>query len=354
MKIAVSADLHLKAKNDTPQRWKACQNILLDISKKGIKRIIIAGDLFDKSLHNYSEFDNLAFQYRDIIFHIIPGNHDSIIEQKVFTSPNIRVYNNPEINFMDANIPFLFLPYKPEVSMGEVIAPYLEKLSPNKWILVSHGDWGESIRVPNLAEPGIYMPLTKKDLEEYKPALTLLGHIHKPWDDSNYKVYYPGSPCGLDITETGRRRYLLLNAETLEVESVKVDSEVIYFDETIVVYPMENEEQHIKNEIHKIKKKWSLSPEEKLKTKIRIKVKGYSSNKKRLKKIFDEEFKDYSFYGDEGVDVSEVSSSDKYELSKIYEKVFEKINRESWEEKGGEPTKNEILSKVIQKIYSIG
>lgn len=355
MKVAITADLHLAPKEDSPKRWSTFRNILEDISEREINTIIIAGDLFYKDYRNYSEFDGLAHQYRNIYFHIIPGNHDPIINQRAFISANIIVYNETQIvNFDNSSTSFLFVPYTPEVSMGEEIASHRNMLSPGKWILVSHGDWADSIRAPNPAEPGIYMPLSKKDLKDYKPALTLLGHIHKPMDDLDYSVYYTGSPCGLDINEVGRRRYLILDTETFELESIKVDSEVIYFNETIVVYPLEDEEQYLRNEIKGIKEKWSLTLEEKSKTQIRIKVTGSSSNKRRLKEIFDEEFEDYSFWKNEEVDVLDVSDSENYELSRISEGVFEKINEKYGEEKEGEPTKQEILSKAIQKIYSVG
>jgi exonuclease SbcD len=191
-------------------------------------------------------------------------------------------------------------------------------------------------------------------LKDYRPVLTLLGHIHKQMDDLDYSVYYVGSPCGLDITETGKRRYLILDTETLRVESVNVDSEVIYFDETIVVYPRQDEEQYLRDEIKRMKEKWGLTPEEKSKTQLRINVTGYSSNKRRLKEIFDEELEDYSFWKNEGVNVSKVSDSDNQDLERISKKVFERIHEQNLKEREGEPTEQEILSKAIQKIYSEG
>ncbi|MCH7720116.1 MAG: hypothetical protein IH988_03880 [Planctomycetes bacterium] len=50
------------------------------------------------------------------------------------------------------------------------------------------------------------MPLTRADLETHNPSLTLLGHIHAPYDGP--PIYYPGSPCPIDMSETGLRRFL--------------------------------------------------------------------------------------------------------------------------------------------------
>ena len=354
MKIAVTGDVHLTERKEHPERWDTFENLLKDIQQKEINQLIIAGDLFNKDYDNYSKFDELTSKYANIKFTIIPGNHDPKITQKAFTADNIIVYSEPKIiSLVDSRFHFLFIPYKPDVSMGKEITSYSYSLTSNEWILIGHGDWADSIKTPNPIEPGIYMPLSRRDINDYKPALTLLGHIHKPMDDSDYNVYYTGSPCGLDITETGRRRYLTLDTETLKIESINIDSEVIYFDETVVVYPMEEEKKYWENEIMDIKKKWDLTEEEKAKTEIRIKVIGYSSNKRKLEEFFDDEFEDYFFWKDEGVDVSEVSDSDNYELLKISERVSEKIKEMDLEEKVGQPTRKKILSKAIQKIYSI-
>lgn len=61
-----------------------------------------------------------------------------------------------------------------------------------RWILVEHGDWSEGVRAPNPSEPGVYMPLTKKDLPAYKPGKVLLGNVHLSLDLE--LVHYPGSP----------------------------------------------------------------------------------------------------------------------------------------------------------------
>lgn len=354
MKIAITADIHLTGKEEHPERWKTFENILNDIEQKNINKIIICGDLFNENYRNYSEFDELTSKYSNIDFFIIPGNHDPNISEKAITGRNVTIYTEPElISFDDTVTSFFFLPYKSEITMGDQLASYQEALKPKEWILISHGDWADSIRTPNPIEPGVYMPLSRKDIRDYKPALTILGHIHKPIDDSEYNVHYVGSPCGLDITETGRRRYLILDTKTLNLEPIVVNSEIIYFDEIIIVYPMEDEEVYLKEQIRDVKRKWDLKPGEKEKVQIRIQVKGYSSDVRKLQKIFSEEFGDFSSWNDKGVDISEVSISENYDLLKISERVREKINELDLEERVGEPTQNDIIFKALQVIYSV-
>lgn len=354
MKIAITADVHLTLKKEHPERWKTFRNILTDIKKKGLNMIIICGDLFNENYRNYSEFDKLTAEFESIDFIIIPGNHDPEISEKAVTGSNVTIYTEPEIiSFDDSIYSFLFLPYKEETGMGEHLASYKDKLKQNEWVLMSHGDWADSIRTPNPLEPDIYMPLGRKDIGKYNPALTILGHIHKPLYDKDYNVYYTGSPCGLDITETGRRRYLVLDTRTLEVESVPVDSKVIYFAESVIVYPMENEEEYLEGKIADIKNKWDLKEDEIKKARIRIQVKGYSQNKRKLKEIFEDGFNDFLFWNDEGVDFSMVSDSQNPELAEISRRVTGKIENDYTEEKEGEPSKKDIIFKALQSIYSI-
>lgn len=354
MRIAITADNHLTDKKKHPERWKTLENILNDITQKDINKIIICGDLFNDDCHNYSEFDKLTDKYNNIDFLIIPGNHDPNISEKAITGSNVTIYTEPEvISFNDSVYSFFFLPYKGEITMGQQFVSYQDDLIPREWILISHGDWADSIRTPNPIEPDVYMPLSRKDIANYKPTLTILGHIHKPLDDTDYNVHYVGSPCGLDITETGRRRYSILDTKNLDLEHINVDSEVIYFDETINIWPMENEDEYLKNQIAKIKERWDLNSEEMSKAKIRIKIKGYSSNIRKLKDFCEKSFEGFSFWNNEKPDISEVYESYNYELLKITEKVVARIDQQSWVEIEGEPIKNEIISKAIKTIYSI-
>lgn len=353
MKLAITGDVHLTEKSDHPERWDTFESIINSIKNEGIRTLVIAGDLFHNDYKNYSRFDELVSKH-DVRFIIIPGNHDSKITQKSFTSENIEIYNQPEIlNFNDTEFPFLFIPYKIEVSMGDEIYSFKDNLPDNEWVLISHGDWAENIKIPNPVEPGIYMPLSSKDIKKYKPKLTILGHIHKPEDYKMQEVYYPGSPCGLNIKESGRRRILILETENMDINPLTVNSEILYFDETIIVYPRDNEKKYWEEHVKQIKDKWNLTDKEKSKSIIRITVKGFSSNKKKLREYFKGEFKEFTFREDEGVDVGEVSDSDDFELMKISEAVTKKIKDLELKEIEGQPTKQDILFKAIEKIYSI-
>ncbi len=221
MKIAFTADLHLTTGQMYPERYQALENIFQQLVDEGINTLVVAGDLFDETSRNYAEFDRLCTKYKDIKVLVVPGNHDSLLNQQEVTAVNLEIYSEPKLKNFGENSPtFLFLPFKKGRTMGEFISGFAADLPENNWVLIGHGDWAEGYE-PNPFEPGVYMPLTRSDLENFKPAQVFLGHIHKAMDRG--KVHYIGSPCGLDIRETGRRRFLIFDTHTCKNESRKVD-----------------------------------------------------------------------------------------------------------------------------------
>ena len=122
MKIAITADIHLKTDKENPERFNALQDILDQLADENIKHIIIAGDLFDIESQNYSIFDELCKkeEHRSTNFYIIPGNHDPSISSKYFTSENIKVFDKPTFqDFDDCTSSFFFIPYFAGKSMGD-------------------------------------------------------------------------------------------------------------------------------------------------------------------------------------------------------------------------------------------
>ncbi len=325
MKIAITADIHLKTNKEYPERFNALKNILDQILKEGIDKLIIAGDLFDIESQNYSLFDEICNQekYGRINFYLIPGNHDPSISPKYFTADNIKIFDKPAFyTFDDSGYNFFFIPFHTGKSMGEIIAKHKHELT-GQWILIGHGDYLAGIKNPNTYEKGVYMPLGRTDIEYYKPLLVVLGHIHKKMEAG--KVYYPGSPCSMDINETGRRSFIVLDLNDLSISARIVDTDYIYLNQQLIVMPAANEFEDIRNRLQNLISEWNLSREETRRARIRLKLKGYTSDKKRLINILKESLKDYSFYNDEEPDLSEVLLFDDLERTGIVERVKAKI-----------------------------
>jgi DNA repair exonuclease SbcCD nuclease subunit len=352
LKIAITADCHLSPYKDHPERFRALDNILYFMLRYNIETIVILGDLFNEDSRNYSEFDRFCKnpKYKNIKFYIIPGNHDSQLNSKLIASENVKILSEPEVIKFDLlSLPFLFMPYKKNKTMGEEIAPFANNLSSNEWVLIGHGDWVVGMREINPREPGVYMPLTRTDIETYKPVQVVLGHIHKQVDLSI--IHYPGSPCPLDISETGRRRFLIIDTENGFLRSRTLEKVPIHFNETLIVLPLEDETAYLNSQINKRLKEWNVTEEERSRVRIRIKVKGYTLDKRKMVETIKQGFHGYRFYKNEDPDISEVSVSDMFEQSEIIKRVIKEINQLKWNWEEHEPDRTQILIEALHAIY---
>jgi len=349
MKIAITADVHLKTGQEYPERYNALKDMLDVLVKDDIHILIIAGDLFDIGSQNYSVFDELCRdkKYAGIDFYVIPGNHDAAIGPKYFTASNIKIYDEPELVSIGGFAPgFFFVPYLAGKSMGEVIAKHKAYL-PDRWVLIGHGDYLSGTRDPNNYESGVYMPLGRSDIEYYDPSRVILGHIHKKMETG--KVRYPGSPCGMDINETGRRSFIIFDTDDLSITEKKVNTDYLFFIENLLALPTPNEFEDIKNKIEGFVEGWDLSKEEILKARVRLKVKGYTSDKKKLEATIIGAVADFKFYNDEGPDLSEVSILNDLERVSIVERVKSKV--ESLGEDYGYPQQRRDL--ILEQALGI-
>jgi len=165
------------------------------------------------------------------------------------------------------------------------------------------------------------------------------------------KVHYIGSPCGLDIRETGRRRWLIYDTETGRINSKTVDSRVIFFNESFVILPVEDESDYIKKEIAERIKSWELEEEEIPKTQIKVKVYGYSSEKRKLMETIREAFREFTFYKNWGPDLTEVSVAEDINRAEISNQVSAWIDKLDWDTINNHPSKELILMQALKVIY---
>lgn len=352
MQIAVTADLHLTSRKKHPERFHALENILDQCVAGGIRHLIVAGDLFDAESQNYKEFDTLVKknEYKGIQWLIIPGNHDSGFKEGHVTAENVTVFSKPALYPFDLmSLPFLFVPYQKNTNMGEVISTFRSELKPDRWILIGHGDWMAGIREPNPLEPGIYMPLTRTDLISCKPIQVILGHIHKFLDEDNF--HYTGSPCPMDINETGRRRFLIIDSETGAIQDRIVNSDIIFYNETFFIYPVPDETAYIQKMIASKIDNWKVSDEERSKVRVRVRLQGYSSDIRQLKTTVEKCFEGFQFYDSDGPDLSQVGLSDDLDKAEIARQTALWIKNLKWSSKNHEPGIGQILVEALRVIY---
>ena len=345
MNVAITADVHLPAGDNHPERYNALVNILDSLVKQDINTLIIAGDLFDKDCSDYSRFEEVCRQYPQIGIHIIPGNHDPDISRSVIVGENIRIYDVPALQEFDG-LNFVFIPYSATSGMGECIGD----LRPEKrWVLVGHGDYFGGLTQRNPYEKGTYMPLYRKDIEEFSPWRVFLGHIHKPMNTDN--LYYPGSPCGIDINETGRRRYLIFNTATGHITSETVQTDVIYLQEKFLVIPDENEIERLRNDAEGRIAAWGLNQEDRERARIRIKATGYTGDREMIMGCLNDVFAGFSFAQDEEPDISSLYVAKDNRRNAIAVRVLELIEEMDWKFGGNEPEKEKVIEIALSVIY---
>ena len=348
MKIAITADVHLRTREDHPERYNALENIIDQIEAENIETLIIAGDLFDKDFRNYSDFEKLCKKHPAVQLHIIPGNHDPDISGKSIVGENIHIYIAP-ITKEIGSITFLFLPYEEKANMGEKIAEVEKEIEKEQWVLVAHGNYYGGTRELNPLEPGTYMPLSRKDLERFKPQNVFLGHIHKSSNQGN--VYYTGSPCGMDINETGKRKFLIYDTADGVVEERIVVTDILYFNVSFVIVPLEDEVSRLQQEIEMRIKSWEIDPPDHPKVRVRVKVKGYATDRGAILKALEQGFREFNYYKDEGPGIANLYMSSDLQLNAIADRTVQLLDDLNWRFGGDEPAKEQVIVAALSAIY---
>lgn len=352
MKIAITADVHLKTKEETSERYSALENILYQLKALGVNNLFIAGDLFDKDLTNYTDFERLCKNYPQIKLNIICGNHDYGISSRFFTASNVEIIESTQLREIDG-LTIVLIPYVSIKSIDEVLSEFFQSQNiPERWILIAHGDYITGNRELNSYEPGIYMPLTTKSIIRYNPLKVFLGHIHKP---SKFgRVFYPGSPCGLDITETGKRSFILYDTKLDSVEEVFVSTEKIYFDESIIMLPFEDETLFLRRKFDEIIKNWGVSKDELNKVVLRLSLRGYTYDLKKTESTLLRitSLLGINLYNKDGLDLSGIKTLNELEEDRIYllkriQKKIENLNTSSFY-----VSKERILEKSMELVFS--
>ncbi|MBN2607506.1 MAG: metallophosphoesterase [Candidatus Fermentibacteraceae bacterium] len=345
MKLAVTADVHLCRDGAHPERLEALQSILGTIESKAVDTLVVAGDLFDESCSSYSGFEQACRQHPGISVHVIPGNHDPDISDRIIVGDNIHIYQETTVVCMD-DLSMVLVPYSGTAGMGE----HLEGLGlADRWVLVGHGDYLGGIKERNPYEKGTYMPLYRRDIERYQPWKVFLGHIHQPVLNTN--VHYPGSPCGIDINETGRRQFLIFDTATGRVQPEMVDTAVLFFRERFLVIPDDNELERLRNQVSARIATWGLDPGERGKARIRVRAVGYSSDREAVMHCLREMFSDYGFYEGEEPDISSLRVSRDSRRNAIARRTIEFIDELDWDYGGVQPEKEQVIEEALKVIY---
>ena len=347
MRIAVTADVHLSPGEDHPERLNALADILGQLSGLDVDHLIIAGDLFDRDKEGYAEFDGLCNGFPGITIEVIPGNHDLNLAPGHLLGENVTVHDQPSLVEHDGR-QMLFVPFVKGTTMGETIAEFSSGLVPGEWVLVGHGNYGGGLSTPHPYEPGVYMPLARRDIDHSQPASVLLGHIHVPTDTP--PVHYPGSPCGLNITESGPRRFLVLDTDTLTLTPHTVNSDIVFMRERFVVLPEEGEDARLQQEITARLAAWDLNDTMRSRVQVRIEASGFCEDREAIRDVLVEGFSEYTLEGGQprltGLEVNP-----DLQLMSLASRVRACTEQFEWPWGDDEPEQQDVILEALAIVY---
>lgn len=352
MAIAITADLHLTSRAEHPQRFVALEDILGQMLMVGAQTLVIAGDLFDADRRDFHEFEEIIGrqEYRSLHVILIPGNHDAALKQSSFSLPNVMVLNQPQLVWLEeGGLPFLFLPYKSGISAGDQMAAFRDKIPPMEFVLVSHGDYVSGMRSPNPLERGVYLPLTRMDVESYQPVRVFLGHTHVPCELS--RVISPGSPAAVDPTETGRRCFWLYDSVANRLECRFIRQGPIYMQEKFFVIPTDDAAVHLQEEISRRVETWGFSDDELKRVLLQMAFSGCSPDRSSLRGKILQALDGITLYPDGEPDLSDVLSESDPVLAVAATLALQKAGGLTLASTPANPELAEIQRAVFRLVY---
>jgi hypothetical protein len=95
-------------------------------------------------------------------------------------------------------------------------------------------------------------------------------------------------------------------------------------------------------------KVWGVGKNDIPKIRMRLKVKGYTSDKNKLLAAIKNALKDFTFYDNEEPDLTEVSVFDDPERTALVEKIKNRIEKLDWDDRI--TSKEDILEKALHII----
>lgn len=257
MKIIAIGDIHASGFNDDsivngyPARLsyiKESLDYIIDYGRKNnIKDFIIVGDIYnDKTIiYNNSQdmLVNFFIQNNDLNFVLISGNHDlsATGENQKSAISVFQKYSNVHCVLKEPEVidkyNGVFIPYA-----HDFLSQYRKVDIGNNQILFAHVGLNEGVLQSGLSRVD---KLRISDINKFK--LLILGHYHKPQKIETKETigYYVGSLIPKDWNDKNeQKRFLVVDTETLEVESVDINCNIPQFKEYVITNDTTEEERN--------------------------------------------------------------------------------------------------------------
>ena len=130
-----------------------------------------------------------------------------------------------------------------------------------------------------------------------------------------------------------------------------VATDVLYFEESFVIVPLDNEVPLLKQEIAKRIESWNLDPTDYSKVILRVEAIGYAMDRSAILSALREGFDKFKYYKDEGPLIDKLSISTDPQLSAIAERTMKLIDELEWDFGGDEPERELLKIKALNVIY---
>jgi len=252
-KILITADWHIKLWSDRkysddgiPFRLIEILNAIrqmLEYAKTNkIETIVVAGDINDTkevvSTKAFALLNNLLQEYPELSYIFVHGNHDSssksgylnkikesqkVIEDHTFSGASaIELLSVPKSTLViDAPLKINNITFMPH---NRKLAEWIRDVDEND-ILISHFGISDATLSNGFS---IMTGISSIDLRK-KFKKIILGHYHKPQQLGD--CYYVGNPVPTRRDESDEeKRFLIIDTETLEVESIPTTGYRQYFN----------------------------------------------------------------------------------------------------------------------------
>lgn len=211
------------------EQRKVFKKVIEYIKQEKVEHLFIVGDLYEHQYVKLStiEYINRLFQeIPETRIWIAPGNHDPYLKNSYYHqftwSENVTIFENKITRVELPEMDIYGFGFGDFYCTGSGIEN-LEIQDKNKInVLLMHGTLdGASL------EDKQYHSISKKMLQEKGFDYIALGHIHKPYYDSEnmQKIVYPGSTVSLGFDELGKHGMIVgnLEKESLQYEFMTLD-----------------------------------------------------------------------------------------------------------------------------------
>lgn len=213
------------------EQRKIFKKVIEYIKQEKVENLFISGDLYEHQYVKQStiEYINRLFQeIPNTKIWIAPGNHDPYLKNSYYHqfawSENVTIFENkinkielPEMDIYGFGFGDF---YCTNSGIENIEIKNKDKIN----VLIIHGTLdGASL------EDKQYLSISKKMLQEKGFDYIALGHIHKPYYDTQtmQKIVYPGSTSSLGFDELGEHGMIVGNLEknNLKYEFIPLDEE---------------------------------------------------------------------------------------------------------------------------------